>query len=492
MAKPFYITTAIDYPNGKPHIGHAYEKIVTDFYARWRRLQGDQVHFLTGTDENGQKLIQSAQEAGKETQTFVDENAQIFREFCDKLNITHDDFIRTTEDRHKACAQKIWKTLLEKELVYFDHYSGQYCYGCETFYTETQAPDGQCPEHHKPLEEKNEEGFFFKLSNYTDWLLEHIEKNPEFIQPSRARKEILGRLKKEGLKDLAISRPNEKWGIEVPDNDKFVMYTWFDALINYYSALDSQEKLDKFWPAAVHVIGKDITWFHTVIWPCVLQAAGIELPHQVYVHGMVLAEDGKKMSKSLGNVIDPNEMLEKYPLDTFRYYILRAISGHADGAFSEQELRDRHNSELGNDFGNLIMRVIKLSRKKIGDEVSGEGCKQELDFSPLMENFSNAAQQFEHHKALDLLWERIRSVNAYINDSEPWKVKDNPDRVREILYNCLYAIHTCTYFLTPAMPGIAKTVYSYLGVPEATHPLNNFGETTYHCQEPDILFVKFE
>jgi methionyl-tRNA synthetase len=320
----FYITTAIDYPNGAPHMGHAYEKIVTDFYARYYRLMGADTHFLTGTDENGQKLKTSAEKNDMETMAFVNKNVDVFKDLCEKLNISNNDFIRTTEDRHKAVVHEIWTKLQEKDLIYVGEYTGYYCDDCESFYTENQLEEGnKCPHHHKELPLKTEKGYFFKLSQFQDWLIEFHEANPTFIIPYTSRKEILSRLKDE-VRDLSVSRPNQGWGIEVPGDDKFVIYTWFDALINYYSALSSDQM--KYWPASCHVIGRDITWFHTIIWPSILKALDIEPPKHVYVHGMILDEEGRKMSKSLGNGVDPYEMLKKYDVDLFRFYLIKINS----------------------------------------------------------------------------------------------------------------------------------------------------------------------
>lgn len=312
----FYITTAIDYPNGAPHMGHAYEKIVTDAYARWERFLGKKTHFLTGTDENGQKLIESAEKEGIETGAFVDAQVEKFRQLCQALNISHNDFIRTTEERHHRVAQDFWNKLEARGDIYAGSYSGQYCIHCEAFYTETQAPDKLCPDHKTPLKLKEEEGYFFKLSAYQDWILNTLKTNPQMVAPKRAYNEILSRLEGESLRDLAISRPSAGWGVPVPNQPGYVMYTWFDALINYYSALNEEQR--EFWPADVHVIGKDILWFHSVLWPCMLHGVGLPIPKQIYVHGMILAEDGRKMSKSLGNGVDPQEILSRYPLDSFQ------------------------------------------------------------------------------------------------------------------------------------------------------------------------------
>ena len=492
MQENYYITTAIDYPSGKPHIGHAYEKIVTDFYARWHRLSGMPCHFLTGTDENGQKLIKSARSAGQETLDYVNQRVDEFKDLCQRLHISHNDFIRTTEERHRIVCQQLWETLREKDQIYFDEYSGQYCYDCENFYTEGQAPEGQCPHHHKPLMDKKEQGYFFKLSQYQDWLIDHFKRHPEFISPNKARKEMLSRLEGEPLRDLAISRPNEEgWGVPVPGDDKFVMYTWFDAVINYYSALDEQQRT-QFWPATCHVIGKDIVWFHTVIWPAILQGCGLPLPLKVYVHGMVLAEDGQKMSKSLGNAVDPQDMIERYPVDSFRYYMLRAISASSDGRFSEKDLRKRHNSELSNDLGNLIFRVIKFSLKKHASKLPREQAKQELFFEKMAKEFSQHITTYEHNLAIDRLWESIRATNQYINETGPWKVKDNPQRLHEILYNALHAIHTFCFYLSPVMPERVAQICQYLGVDLTKNPVGRFGETTFSLQSPEMIFEKFE
>lgn len=493
MTKPeaFYITTAIDYPNGSPHMGHAYEKVVSDFYARWYRQLGAKTRYLTGTDENGQKLIQAAEKAGQETGPYVDEQVQTFKDLCQKLNITNDDFIRTTEERHHKVCHEIWSKLKEKDYIYFDEYSGMYCYSCENFYTETQAEDGKCPEHRIPLVEKSEKGYFFKLSEFRDFLLDHYKKNPDFISNPRAKKEIISRLEKEELRDLAVSRPSQGWGVPVPGDENFVLYTWFDALINYYSALEGSLR-DEYWPAQSHVIGKDIVWFHTVIWPAMLKACDIALPDKVYVHGMVLAADGKKMSKSLGNGVDPIELLEKYPVDTFRFYLLKAISAKNDGPFSEADLMERHNTELGNDFGNLLMRVVKLSMKKVSPKMNSDEAKQEIFLEEMHHQFHKHVENFDHHLALETLWEKIRATNQYINQTEPWKVKDNPQRLHEILFNCLYSIHCFAYHLAPAMPDIAKKVCDTLGVNGEKSPVGQFKELSYQLTEPEILFTKFE
>ncbi len=490
MSNKFYITTAIDYPNGSPHLGHAYEKTITDCYARWYRFLGKDVHFLTGTDENGQKLIETAKAENVETSTFVDANVEIFKKLCTDLNISNNDFIRTTEDRHHKTAAHFWTTLEKKGDVYAGKYSGNYCMGCESFYTELQAPDGICPEHHKELQLKEEEGFFFKLSNYHDWIVDYIKSNADFVVPRSAHKEILSRLNQEPLKDLAISRPSAGWGVSVPGNDQFVMYTWFDALINYVSALSEDQKA--LWPADVHVIGKDILFFHSVIWPCMLKAMGMELPKQIYVHGMVLAEDGKKMSKSLGNGVDPFDMLDKYPLDTFRYYLLKNISSMSDGSFSERELVDKHNTELGNDFGNLIMRVVKLSLKNLDPEIKSSNTEAPFNFPETFDRMKDFMNKREHHKAFLTLWESMNLLNQYVNDSAPWKLKDNPKKLTEVVYDCLYGIHCASVLLSPYLPDTANKALEPLGVKMGIFEDIKYGEVVYNLTTPEPLFPKID
>lgn len=489
MANKFYITTAIDYPNGSPHMGHAYEKVVTDAYARWNRYQGIETHFLTGTDENGQKLVESAKKNGEDTQSYVDKQVAVFKKLCQNLNLSHNDFIRTTEERHANVAGDFWHKLETKGDIYFGSYSGKYCLACESFYTDLQAPDGICPEHKTNLDIKEEEGFFFKMSKYENFIRDFLRGNPGFVVPKNSYNEVLRRLEAEPLRDLAISRPNkDAWGIPVPGNEKFIMYTWFDALINYYSALNEEQR--KFWPADVHVIGKDIIWFHCVIWPCMLHALDLPLPKQVYVHGMILAEDGRKMSKSLNNGVDPADMLAKYPVDTFRYYLLRAISAQSDGSFSEKELVDKHNNELGNDYGNLIMRVVKLSLKHLPPTIDGAGVSKQFDFGDLFERMQTAMNKREHNKALDALWEAVNKANQYVNDSEPWKLKTDPEALKPVIYNCLYAIHGLASLITPFLPSTGPATLASLGVNPM--PLNDikFGEVTYELTEPSALFPK--
>jgi methionyl-tRNA synthetase len=491
MSKNFYITTAIDYPNGKPHMGHALEKIASDAYARWYKFLGYNSFFLTGTDENGQKLIESAKAEGKETQKYVDENSENFRKLCKDLNVSNNDFIRTTEKRHHDVCVELWKKLEKKGDVYFGVYSGQYCLACESFYTETQAPDNICPAHGKPLVLKEEEGYFFKMSSYQDWIIAHLKTHQNFIVPQSSFNEMLSRIEGDKLRDLPISRPNEGWGIPVPGNEKFVMYTWFDALINYYSAI-AHTPNEKYWPADMHVIGKDIAWFHAIIWPIMLHAAELPLPKQVYVHGMILAEDGKKMSKSLGNVVDPNDMLAKYPVDSFRYYLLRAIPAQSDGRFSEKELIEKHNAELGNSYGNLIMRVLKLYLKDNDPKLDGTGITQEVFFDECFNKMKEYMEKREHNKAIEALWEGVNSMNQYVNTKEPWKLKEDKAALKQVVYNCVYSIHALSVLLSPFLPETAEKALGPLGIKLTSYDEVKFGTTTYQLTEPTPLFPKID
>jgi methionyl-tRNA synthetase len=492
MDKCFYITTAIDYPNGSPHMGHAYEKVVTDAYARWYRLMGYDVHFLTGTDENGQKLVKVAAEKGIETKKFIDQQVVHFKKLCQDLQISFTDFIRTTEPRHHEAAIHFWSVLEKKGDIYFGHYSGHYCLACEAFYTQMQAPELKCPEHGTALEFVQEDGFFFKMSKYQQWVIDYIKNQPDFVIPSSPKKEILSRLEGEPLKDLSISRPNSGWGIPIPSRPDHVMYTWFDALINYYTAVQTPDLSRRFWPPDVHVIGKDIIWFHVVIWPIMLQAAGLPIPKQVYVHGMVLAEDGRKMSKSLGNGVDPYQIIGHYPIDAFRYYLLRAISSGQDGRFSLSELIAKNNSELANDYGNLLMRVTKLAAKKLGNTISPDGVTEENKLGNLGAKVHEHMEKREHNRALDVIWVAINQTNAYLNDSAPWKVPVEDPRLKTILYNGLHALHYFGTLLSPFLPETASKTLQFLGTKNEGLKGLDFGKQTFQLSEPTALFPKIE
>jgi len=455
----FYITTAIDYVNAPPHIGHAYEKICADVIARWHRLKQEKVYFLTGTDENAQKNEQAAKEAKIETKKFVDQNSKLFEDLCKKLNISNDDFIRTTQARHIKVAKEIFKKVFDKGDIYKGNYEGYYCQGCEAFITEKELVDGKCSEHNKEPQWLKEESYFFKLSKYQDKVLKLIETNT-FILPKKRRNEMVSRLKSEGLKDLSVSRTNLNWGIQTPIDKQHKIYVWFDALINYVSALGYPNgKLYKeYWPADCHYIGKGINWFHTVIWPAMLMSANIPVPKTVYVHGYITL-NGKKISKSLGNVIDPIFLIDKYGVDQVRYTIVRDIPHGEDGDFSEKSLVNRNNNELANDLGNLLSRTLTLIEKNFNSEIPKS--KSELTFD--IEKIDKLMQNYELDKALAEIWKFVNKCNKYINDKKPWKIKDKKE-LEKILYTLADSLRIISILLHPFIPETSEKINKQLNI----------------------------
>ncbi len=488
----FYITTAIDYPNSVPHMGHAYEKAVADFYARWYRLRGATTFFLTGLDEHGQKIQEAADAAGVSPQVFVDEKSGAFTALCERLEVSNDDFVRTSEPRHHRFAVDMYRRVKDAGDIYFGQYEGQYCVSCETFYTDSQLVDGACPIHERPTERVTEPSYFFRLGKYREWIRDHIRDRPEFVFPDSRRNEILARLDDE-VRDLSISRSTFKWGIPLPDDPDHVLYVWFDALSNYISALrEPVDRMEQFWPADMHVIGKDIIWFHSVIWPCMLHSAGLPLPRQVYVHGFVLDHEGRKMAKHLGNVVDPLDMITRYGADVLRYYLLRAISSGQDGKFSEAEIVERYNNELGNDLGNLVMRVAKLVDGRCGGTLDGsDGPPADLDAAPVVDEFARHVDAREHQRAVEALWAFVRRTNAYLNERAPWSEKDDA-RCRAVLYNALEALRAITYLLAPVMPRTAEAIADQIGSSLSTGALAPFGSGSFRVRRADPLFPRID
>jgi len=437
MKQKFYITTAIDYVNAKPHIGHAFEKVLADTLTRWHKLRGDKTFFLTGTDENAQKNAEVAEQEGIPTQEFVDRNVQYFIKMNEVLNVKYDRFIRTTESEHKKKSQEIFKKVFDKGDIYKGNYEGLYCKGCEEFKTEKDLVDGKCPEHNKEPEKISEEAYFFKLSKYKDQLIEFAEN---YIVPKSKKNEILARLKDDELRDLCVSRKNLDWGIPSPIDDKFTIYVWFDALINYISGANGN------WPADVHVVGKGINWFHSVIWPAMLMSAEIELPKKLLVHGY-LTVDGQKISKSIGNVIDPVELAEKYPVDTIRYNLLRG-STFEDFDFSETELIDRHNNELANKLGNLISRTSALA-EKYGIEKTENTLIKKIDFEIIENHFS----RYKIDRALSYIFKLIDRSNEFIQNKKPWETKSKTD-----LYQLVESIREIAKLLSSFIPDTAEKI----------------------------------
>jgi len=441
LKKKFYITTAIDYVNASPHIGHAFEKIIADAIARWHRIKGDRVFYLTGTDENAQKNAQVAKEEGIDVKKFVDRNSQIFIELCEVLNVGYDQFIRTTESGHKKNAQEIFKKVYDKGEIYKGKYEGYYCVGCESFITERELVDGRCPEHQKVPDWMSEDAYFFKLSKYRDKIIKFIDN---YIVPKEKKNEILSRLKNEELRDLCVSRTNLDWGIDNPIDKNFKLYVWFDALINYISGANGN------WPADVHVIGKGINWFHSVIWPGMLMSAGIKLPGKLLVHGYVNLK-GQKISKSLGNTINPIELTKKYGADTVRYSLFRG-SVFEDFDYSEDILVERHNNELANKLGNLVSRVTGLA-EKTGVEKTENKLLKKLK----LDKICKLIDDFELDKALNEIFAFIDECNEYIQNKKPWETKDG-----KVLYELLDSIKAISILLYPFIPNTSEKIAKHL------------------------------
>jgi methionyl-tRNA synthetase len=479
MTSKFYIATAIDYVNGKPHMGHAYEKICADCLARWHRLIGDDVFFLTGTDENGQKNERAAKEAGMETMAFVDMNTKEFVKLCSLLGISNDDFIRTTEERHKRVASAIFSKLNENGLIYKSLYKGLYCEGCEGFLTEKDLVNGKCPEHNKEPKEMEEEAYFFKLSSFKDRIIELIEKG-SFIFPDSRKNEILARLKSDELRDLCVSRKGIGWGIENPIDREYKIYVWIDALTNYISALDYPgKKFKQYWPADVHMIGKGINWFHSVIWPAILMGCEMQTPKKIVVHGYVTS-GGQKIGKSLGNAIDPIALAEKYSPEMFRYFLIREIPFGEDGDFSEQSLKERINNELVANYGNLFYRITSFIENNFGTvPEQGEPGEAEnmLESSvkKTVEKVSKLIEEFRITEALKEVMELSSTANKYFQDKEPWKkIKSEPQDAKTALYYSVNALNTISILLYPFLPKTTERAVKLLDVGLITNEIKPY------------------
>ncbi len=456
--KKFYVTTAIDYVNAEPHIGHAYQKIIADALARWHKQKGEKVWFLTGTDEHGKKIAISAENAGKKPKEFVDSISKKFKETWDKLDIKYDKFIRTTDKEHEKFVQDFVKKV-EKD-IYEGEYEGYYCTRCESYYTEKDLENGCCPYHKIKIEKIKEETYFFKLSKYQDKLLKLYKEHPKFILPKERRNEIVNRVK-EGLQDLSITRTNFSWGIPFPLDKKHVIYVWFDALLNYLSGANGN------WPADLHLLGKDNGWFHAVIWPAMLFSAGYKLPKTVFIHGF-LTFNGEKISKSLGNSISPVYLAEKYGVDSLRYFICRNFVFGEDGDFSEEVLVERHNNELANKLGNLISRVSTLIEKN-GTQKTENKLIKKLKLKEIEKHFEN----YELDKALNEIFAFIDVCNEYVQSKKPWETKD-----KKILYELKESILKVAELLFPFIPETSEKITKQFSVK--------------NIKKGEILFKKIE
>lgn len=457
MPEKFYVTTPIYYVNDKPHIGHAYTSVVADFLARFHRARGDETFYLTGTDEHGQKNVEAAEKAGKSLGELSDENSSKFRELKEVLNLSQDDFIRTSDkERHWPGAEELWRRIENNGDIYEDEYEGLYCVGCEAFVTEKELVSGLCPTHKKKPELLKEKNLFFRLSKYSDEIAKRIESGELEILPETRKNEILSFIKS-GLKDVSFSRPKEKlsWGIPVPDHEDQTMYVWCDALSNYITAVGfgRDEKLfKKWWPAEAHIIGKDILRFHAAIWPGMLLSANLPLPKSIYVHGFITIE-GEKMSKSLGNVIDPKELVDKYGVDPVRYYLLKEIPSNEDGDFSYERFEERYRTDLANGLGNFASRVSTLAKdvkefKKL--EVSEE---VEVEIEAVRKNIESAVSQFKIHEAINSAWGLIHFGDGYVDEKKPWETKDE-----QVIFDLVVLLDNIASLVAPIVPEAAEKI----------------------------------
>ena len=505
--KPYYITTPIYYPSTNLHIGNTYTTVAADAIARFKRLTGHEVMFLTGTDEHGQKIERIANEKGITPKEHVDEIVAGIKDLWKMMNISYDKFIRTTDDYHVKAVQEIFKKLYDQGDIYKDSYEGLYCTPCESFWTETQLVNGNCPDCGRPVEKAKEEAYFFKMSKYADRLIQYIEEHPDFIQPESRKNEMLNNFLRPGLQDLCVSRTSFTWGIPVSFDEKHVIYVWIDALSNYITALgygqENQELYNKFWPADVHLIGKDILRFHTIYWPIMLMALGLELPKQVFGHGWLLV-DGGKMSKSKGNVVDPVVLVNMFGADAVRYYLLREIPFGSDGLFNNEIFIKKVNTDLANDLGNLLSRTIAMVYKYFGGVIQAPTCKEPIDDELINLALSTPGKveasidALKIPEALESIWTLISRANKYIDETTPWilaKDEEKKERLGTVLYNLLETLRFVSVMISPFLTETSVKINAQLNTKVTTwESLKEFNGTVAGDKvvKGDVIFPRID
>ena len=509
MSKKYYISTAIAYASSKPHIGNTYEIVLADVIARYKRLCGYDVYFQTGTDEHGQKIGEKAMADGVTPQEYVDEKSKIIRDIWDIMNTSYDKFVRTTDPSHKEKVQAIFKRLYDQGDIYLGEYKGLYCTPCESFWTESQLVDGKCPDCGREVHEEKEEAYFFKMSKYSKWLEEYIEAHPEFILPEAIKNEILNNFIKPGLQDLCVSRTSFKWGVPVTFNDKHVVYDWIDALSNYITFLgynpngDSSSDFSKYWPADVHLIGKDILRFHTIYWPIMLHALGLEMPKCIFGHPWLLSGNDK-MSKSKGNIVYADDLVNKYGVDAIRFYMIHEMPFASDGVYTEELLVEAINANLANVLGNLVNRTIGMANKYFSGIVTNTNIHEDIDddlvndILSLKQKIDDDINKFRIADSLECLIDAYRRCNKYIDETEPWVLaKDDgkQDRLKMVIYNLVEAIRIITVYLQAYLPDTAKKIFYQLNTDITDYDsVDSFGEyvSGTKLNEASALFMRID